>query len=169
MSPAKLKPEGWVSSVSERTCPKCKVLKSVSEFNDSKWLHNKAGVEVYCKPCAVVHSAEDRSRNSSRNSVRDSKRRRTPEVLTHKSILDRMRRYGMSQEFFWDMWESQNAQCAICLVDLVITSKTTHVDHCHVTGTVRGILCQACNMVLGHAKDNTDVLLRAVEYLRRER
>jgi Recombination endonuclease VII len=40
------------------------------------------------------------------------------------------------------------------------------VDHCHLTGRVRGLLCaRHCNLMLGHARDNTTVLARAIEYL----
>lgn len=41
------------------------------------------------------------------------------------------------------------------------------LDHCHKTGQVRGRLCMACNVALGHFKDNTDLLRKAVEYLDR--
>ena len=39
------------------------------------------------------------------------------------------------------------------------------VDHCHATGTVRGLLCHNCNRALGLLHDNTEVLLNAIKYL----
>jgi hypothetical protein len=39
------------------------------------------------------------------------------------------------------------------------------VDHCHDSGVVRGVLCQACNFLLGNARDEVDVLLAAIKYL----
>lgn len=43
-----------------------------------------------------------------------------------------------------------------------------HVDHCHVSGKVRGLLCGNCNTMIGLSKENPATLLAAVEYLNRE-
>jgi hypothetical protein len=40
-----------------------------------------------------------------------------------------------------------------------------HIDHCHETGKVRGVLCPPCNLMLGYARDNVDTLRRAIDYL----
>lgn len=40
------------------------------------------------------------------------------------------------------------------------------VDHCHTTGEVRGLLCHNCNRALGLLKDDTEVLTRAIDYLK---
>ena len=54
----------------------------------------------------------------------------------------------------------RDARCAICG-----TGGKLVMDHCHDRGHVRGILCSPCNTGLGMFRDNTDALLRAVEYL----
>lgn len=60
----------------------------------------------------------------------------------------------------------QNHECAICKISLnLLTPKNTHIDHCHETGVVRGILCINCNTGLGSFNDKPDLLFEAVRYL----
>ncbi|MFK0048340.1 endonuclease VII domain-containing protein [Streptomyces sp. NPDC090741] len=54
----------------------------------------------------------------------------------------------------------QGGVCCICLTDPAV-----HVDHCHETGRVRGVLCLNCNMGLGLLKESPDHIRRAIQYL----
>lgn len=76
----------------------------------------------------------------------------------------RLKRYGLTEEQYADLLLKQNNRCAICSTPIA-AGRHCHVDHDHSTGKVRGVLCGHCNLMLGHAKDSTDVLLKAVEYL----
>ena len=60
----------------------------------------------------------------------------------------RERRYGLTAEQVTAMWEAQGCACKMCLVPL--EHAKVHVDHCHTTGRVRGLLCLRCNTCLGH-------------------
>lgn len=46
-------------------------------------------------------------------------------------------------------------------------SKNFHIDHNHTTEKVRGLLCSSCNLALGHAKEDKEVLKSMIEYLER--
>lgn len=59
------------------------------------------------------------------------------------------------------MFAAQGGVCAICR-----EAKAEHVDHDHSTGKVRGLLCFNCNGALGQFRDRTDLMIRAVGYLR---
>ncbi|MFJ3233170.1 endonuclease VII domain-containing protein [Streptomyces sp. NPDC086787] len=39
-----------------------------------------------------------------------------------------------------------------------------HVDHCHKTGRVRGVLCFNCNSAIGKLGDSPDAVRRAAAY-----
>jgi len=75
-------------------------------------------------------------------------------------------RYGLSLADYDRMLELQSGACAIC------GSKSPgdkdanfHVDHCHTTGAVRGLLCNRCNIGLGFFSDDVGRLAKAIEYL----
>lgn len=87
---------------------------------------------------------------------RVDKRRET--YLKHS----RYKLYGLTQETFNQMLEDQSHQCKVCGVDIDISC---HVDHCHKTGVVRGLLCHKCNCGLGFFKDKTSLLEKALRYL----
>lgn len=73
----------------------------------------------------------------------------------------------MSIADYNDLYKKQNGRCAICPRELPEGfSKHIHIDHNHETGVVRGLLCGTCNLMLGHAKDDIETLLKAVEYLK---
>ena len=56
------------------------------------------------------------------------------------------RKNGFTPEMFNDMLFDQDFKCAICSVEIDISS---HADHDHDTGKARGILCSSCNTLLG--------------------
>ena len=73
--------------------------------------------------------------------------------------------YGITADEYWAIHEYQYGACAICQRATGATKRLS-VDHCHKTGYVRGLLCTTCNRnVLGHLRDDTDALQRAIEYL----
>lgn len=78
--------------------------------------------------------------------------------------------YGITMEQFFALAAQQQNLCAICGVKLILTGSRTHrkaaVDHDHVTGKIRGILCGSCNVGLGNFRDDYRLLLRAVAYLK---
>jgi hypothetical protein len=80
--------------------------------------------------------------------------------------MDRIRqkKYGMYPGQFEDMWASQNGHCMICPGELT-RDRFTHVDHDHTTGAVRALLCHNCNLMLGHARDDANILLSGAAYL----
>jgi hypothetical protein len=71
-------------------------------------------------------------------------------------------RYGITLDQFNQLLAKQNNCCAICNKELI---RNVHVDHDHNDKKIRGLLCARCNMMLGYAKDNPDILKSAINYL----
>lgn len=76
-------------------------------------------------------------------------------------------RYGITLVDYQRMLEEQNSRCAICQSPDVNRKNSEHflVDHCHVTGEVRGLLCYKCNIGLGAFSDSVENLNSAIDYL----
>lgn len=70
--------------------------------------------------------------------------------------------YGITVEQYDAMFESQKGRCAVCDEKY---GKTLHVDHCHRTSKIRGLLCHKCNMAIGLLQDSAKLLNRAISYL----
>jgi hypothetical protein len=116
---------------------------------------------------ARVKSAEYRARN--REMIAQRARERYA-INPHDRRAGNMRsltkqRYGITVEEKADLLFQQGNRCAICGTDNPDTATGWHIDHCHSTKKIRGILCQKCNNMLGMAKDSTEILARAISYL----
>lgn len=69
----------------------------------------------------------------------------------------------MTKEMWWDLWEQQGGKDPVTLRNL--DAKTCHVDHCHRTGQIRGLLNGSTNRGLGFLGDSVENLQRAIDYL----
>ena len=79
------------------------------------------------------------------------------------------RKYGLSFEDYVKMLESQSYSCKICNKALEENGSKDikpHIDHCHSTGRVRGVLCSYCNTMLGVFNDDPEYFYKAINYLK---
>ena len=76
---------------------------------------------------------------------------------------ERLRRYGLSAADYAKLLARQNGACGICKR----SGRALCIDHCHLTGKVRGLLCHKCNRGLGHYDDNPVFTQAATAYLAR--
>ena len=76
-------------------------------------------------------------------------------------------KYGLSITEFDNLLLSQDNRCAICKEPLDLQNpKNVNIDHNHLTGKVRGILCLKCNVAIGLLRDNPEYVYNAYKYLK---
>lgn len=71
--------------------------------------------------------------------------------------------YGIDLAEYEAALQGTGGICEICRENL----ERPAIDHCHYSGTLRGIICEKCNWMLGNARDNQETLKRAIEYLQK--
>ncbi len=71
-------------------------------------------------------------------------------------------KYGITNKQYNQMLEDQDGKCLICHET---PDERLRIDHDHVTGQVRGLLCTCCNNVLGMANDSRSLIEAAIAYL----
>lgn len=137
-----------------KVCSKCKTKKPVEEFNRSS--ANPDGRHGWCKICT---RAADRDRRLLR--------------LDEDREAALIRKYGITQAQYDEIFEQQGGVCAICErpESRVVKGNLNRmaVDHDHETDEVRGLLCAKCNTALGKFNDDPALLERAIDYLKRPR
>ena len=80
-----------------------------------------------------------------------------------------VRQYGITPEDYDRILASQGNRCAICKTNDPQSRHSDgfrwHVDHCHKTNRVRGLLCFRCNVGIGHLGDDPLLVQSALDYL----
>ena len=92
-----------------------------------------------------------------------------PEALARIRDLHLQARYGINRKEYDRLFKQQNGGCAICgdpPQSHMGGEAMFSVDHDHISGRVRGLVCRLCNSALGFARDNPELLERMARYLR---
>lgn len=138
-----------------KQCTKCEKYLPLSRFGVKSWI-NKDGSKT------TTQKSQCRDCVNKNNLDRYHNRLKTKEAYKTASYRYRIRSYGLTQQEYLNLLESQKGCCVICGVQ---PKKTLVIDHCHITGKIRGLLCNNCNTALGHAKDSIDILQKMIKYL----
>ena len=158
------------TSLKTKQCPKCIKSgvgpKAVSGFCKAKGRAD--GLQAYCREC--------HNKNLRGTKYSSTKRRwklKNPRAVGESHLK---RRYSMTAAQYEELFLAQVGECAICkgAIVSILSGKSTkstaaHVDHCHSSGKIRGLLCSHCNTGLGRFRDDERIMLKAVRYLRASR
>lgn len=85
-----------------------------------------------------------------------------------------LKNYGVTLKEYDEMFAKQNGLCFICGNPEITRTKggqirRLSIDHDHVTGKVRNLLCDACNRGIGNFHDNIIAMERAIQYIKDHR
>lgn len=126
-------------------CKTCKQEKPKELFSSLK--RRASGILPHCKAChnEKIKKFYKKHPNYSRNS-------------------NLLKNYGITSDDFDKMLSAQNNTCKVCSGPPMGKGRY-HVDHCHKTGKIRGLLCHKCNVALGMVQDSKEHLLSLISYL----
>jgi len=143
-------------------------------LRDEEWQEIEARGWMYCRACKQKRPLTEFRFSlhppRRRRKCRSCDRRRSAELnVLHRAQREayskryRCKQYGITPEDYDRMLAEQNALCAICRRPLGPRLQT--IDHCHVSGKVRGIVHASCNLMIGNAGEDIEVLRGAIAYL----
>jgi len=156
-----------MTSPKHKRCPKCDKYLDRSLFDhrsgkDSKYLRSR------CRDCEREYAAGHRDKQvleGTRPAPKFTKIGLTDAERARRRKSNKMKnRYGIDLKDYEEMLASQQNKCFVCPT-VHEEGLPLHVDHCHDTGIVRGLLCQKCNWALGMTNDNTDTLRGLIDYI----
>ncbi len=162
-----------------KRCSRCAQIHPAEFFCKDK--NRRDGRHPWCRSCAKEGQRRSLAKPAVRERQReyqrlwaqrpDNRTRRLAHQKTDAGKAAKRRaklkaKYGLTETKYNKIFTDQSGICAVCKSTFK-SSKHTHIDHCHKTGKVRGILCHNCNRALGAVGDSSDILLALISYLGR--
>lgn len=145
------------NGVELKWCGRCKQFKPLSEFakHSGKW----DGLQERCTSCRKQQYLDQGKETAKKY------RKNNPELIKAIQRRSVIKSYGITEEDYTKMLEQQDHKCAICgTSDWGRPSPC--IDHDHITGEVRALLCNRCNRVLGFVEDNPELVTKIFDYLK---
>lgn len=132
-----------------------------SNFHNQKY---GDGYKSRCKSCTKQYSTKRYIENTELLKARTKEWKiNNPEKAKNLHL----KKYGISIDEYHVLLSQQSNSCAICKTTKPTGNSTKYfyVDHNHLTGKVRGLLCYYCNLALGMLKDNIESAYNLVAYI----
>jgi hypothetical protein len=124
-----------------------------------------------CKKCRkkyqeIYKIEHSEKRKETNKKYKDKNKEKIKKYRSEYNLLHRDKRtYGLKIDDYNLILKKQNNKCSICGKELKKGSGGRALDHCHITGKIRGILCMKCNTSLGLVEENINILQSMITYL----
>lgn len=156
--------------MSEKQCTKCGQSKPLDQFRVKRQSGGYSQTVAQCRVCEINAASDRQRRNKVGHRAYQAAYERRIAGTPIKVRADRKRnlnRYGITQGDYLAMLEAQGGGCAVCETDDPGTGlRHFHIDHCHTTGRVRGLLCSLCNRALGMLAEDAGRCEAMAAYIR---
>lgn len=142
-------------------CQRCKETKPVAEFSNSTKTFDK--LDRRCKTCNYeLHNAWRLKNLDHAKEQQKAWRDANPQRVKD---FERRRSYGVPPGWYAETLAAQGGGCAACGTAVPGGRGDFHVDHCHDSGKVRGLLCANCNLAVGHVRNNPEIAEALKQYI----
>jgi hypothetical protein len=154
-----------------KRCTCCGEEKGESEFRTTGKLklNGDKRKPSWCKTCAYKCTVKWQKKNPEKKKLASKKWRiknRFTKPLYQSWYDGKKKGYMGCTATPQELEESFTGKCAVCGILESECKRKLHVDHCHKTGKFRGFICNRCNKVLGYMNDSSELLEKAVLYLK---
>lgn len=163
-----------------KICTRCKVEWNLDFFpkrRNTKDKHNS-----WCKDCMLWLQRKNRQENKekyriystdyyhkNKQHIKDIGKKYRISRSTYNRNYNYQRHFGVTIKWYNEKLSKQNGVCAVCgnAETRIIHGKICcfAIDHSHITGKVRGLLCSKCNKAIGLLQDSITYTSNAVKYL----
>lgn len=141
----------------KKHCSLCDRWQPLTAYHANKI--NWDNLNAHCKDCMRESHNKRYAKDGERmRKVSADYRSRNPEKRKELALKVK---FGITLEFFKLLVAEQEGRCAICGRG----DMTLHVDHCHKSGSVRGLLCMPCNTAIGQLGDDPERIRKAALYV----
>lgn len=132
-----------------KQCKTCGDFFDLTQFQKDRTKND--GLRPYCKACTSARRKE----------------LLTKEVIRKRNLEKNFGKGAM--DVYASLFDQQGGVCAICSSPENGRYDNLSVDHCHGTGSIRGLLCNNCNRGIGLLRDSPEMLRKAADYIDRSR
>jgi hypothetical protein len=165
----------------KKICISCKKLKKSSSFGKDKY--TKSGLSPSCKDCnkksckkwneknkEKIHEYSINYYKKTKEKMKESThvyyKENRKKIIKYSQKYNLQKVYNLTEKEYEQMFIIQDFKCSICGREQDLKWKRRlAIDHDHLTGKIRGLLCHHCNMGLGQFFDDPFLLRKALKYL----
>jgi hypothetical protein len=152
-----------------KICKTCNIEKSINEYHIAAkpgtvgtdgYTRHSIVYKAHCKEC-IRSIQKEKYHKLNENIKKERRKNNSCNNFEYRQSYRLKTRFGLTTEEFSDMIKKQNNKCKICECEM----NPPQVDHNHITGKIRSLLCRGCNTSLGLLREDPQILRNMISYI----